>query len=211
LLREPGRLPEADVTRLVVLAAGGLIGLITTGALGIGLTIKWWGTIASGWEAWQGSDGSRIWWTLLALVGGLAIMFLSLQLARTEERTNPLLRRLLYGFNAVLSGLLLLAILVIINLLTYVKWEDFESSSYAILRRLHYLAFINREHDWSRASLYSLSEKSEKILQKLDRPVRVYVVMSTQDELYHPMRALLDNCRAITDQVQVEYVSPTQN
>ena len=41
-------------------------------------------------------------------LAGLLIMFASLQLARTEQRANAVLRRMLYGFNSVFVGLLLL-------------------------------------------------------------------------------------------------------
>src|SRR5260370_18542736 len=59
------------------------------------------------------------------LVGGLALMFASSQLGRSVERTSPNLRRYLYGYNAVLTGLLLLSILAVANVLTYVKWGPF--------------------------------------------------------------------------------------
>ena len=61
-------------------------------------------------EAWQGATWWHLWVCLLALFGGLALMFVSLLPARAVERTDPALRRLLYGYNAVLSGLLMLAI-----------------------------------------------------------------------------------------------------
>lgn len=211
MLHEPGRLAETDMTRLVVLAVGGLIGLATTLVLGLGLTVKWWDTISGGWDAWRGDNGTRVWWTLLAFVGGLALMFISLQLARADERANPLLRRLLYGFNAVLSALLLLAVLVFLNVLTYVPWQDFGKSSYAVLRPLKYLAIVNTQHDWSRASIYSLSDKSENILREIDKPVKIYAVISTDDQFYHPVRALLDNVRAVNNQIEVEYLAPALN
>lgn len=204
MLREAGSLTDADAARLVVLTVGGLTGLATTVVLGIGLTWKWWETVSGGWPAWTGAEGTRLWWVMLAVVSGLLVMFLSLQLARPDERTNPVLRRLLYGYNAILTGLLVFATLLVLNLLTYFKWDESP-------KPWKHLGFVSRTHDWSRGSLYSLSKKSEDILKDLQRTIQVKVVLSTQDHFYPPVRALLDNCQAATDRLQVEYLSPTRN
>src|SRR5207249_7648400 len=120
LSEEIGMFNAADATRLMVLTIGGLSGLVTV--LLIGLTLpyfEWWNVFVGGVESWR-----KEWWrvgiTMLALFGGLALMFASLQLARADERSSPGLRRLLYGYNAVLTGRLVLAILVVLNVSTYI-------------------------------------------------------------------------------------------
>ncbi|HXG10437.1 MAG TPA: GldG family protein [Gemmataceae bacterium] len=196
--REPAaQVSEIEATRLMVLTAGGLAGLVTTVVLGLGLVWQWWPHIAGGWKVWQGEEGWRIWVTVLALVSGLMVMFVSLQLARTETRTSAGLRRLLYGYNAALTGLLLLAILVVLNVLTYLPAKPF--------------SVLSKPYDWTTQSIYSLSPKSENILKSLDRSVRVYVIMRASGELYPRVRALLENCQAVTDRIQVEYLSPEAN
>src|SRR5437868_2536046 len=59
---------------------------------------------------------------LAVLLAGLAIMFVSLQVVRSEERTSAVLRRLVYGYNAVLTGVLLLLILTVVNVLVTLKF-----------------------------------------------------------------------------------------
>src|SRR5262249_45007827 len=116
---EERQMSDREALRLLVLVVGGLVGFIIA-LYGIRLAIKWWATVTGGVEAWQGPEGWRVWVCVLVELAGLAIMFASLLLARTEERSKPLLRRLLYGFNAVLTGLLLLALLVVLNILAYI-------------------------------------------------------------------------------------------
>jgi hypothetical protein len=194
LLAQPARLTPADATRLLILVLGGLGGLLTVLFLGLGLALRWWSTVTGGWEAWQGKEGWHIWVILFAFVGGLAVMFLSLQLARTDERSNSAFRRLLYGYNAVLTGLLLFLILVVLNVLSYIPWGPF--------------AWLNQTFNWSESSIYSLSSKSENVLDGLTKPVKVYVILSQRNEWYRPTRALMDNVRRINPKVQVKYLSP---
>src|SRR5262245_35913970 len=116
LFHEPGEGQELDAARVTVLALGGSIGFSVALASGI-LAYVWWDDLM-GWLGESG-PGKNAWHGAVAfgaLVGGLLLMFASLQLARTEERSNPSLRRLLYGYNAVLAGLLVVAILVVMNI-----------------------------------------------------------------------------------------------
>ncbi|HEX5269912.1 MAG TPA: hypothetical protein VFW33_05475, partial [Gemmataceae bacterium] len=115
----PG-LSGRDAARLLALILGGAFGLaVTVGA--IWQTKPWWEYVSGGTEVWQ--DPKKGWhlWLLAALyVVGLAVMFFSFLIGRGEESDSPTLRRLLYGYNAVLTGLLLLGILVAINVLSYI-------------------------------------------------------------------------------------------
>src|SRR6516225_3076910 len=78
-LRQTGTMSEVDATRLLVLAMGGLLGLNLL-IVSLAVLFQWWQFIAGGLEAWQGSDGWRVWVFLFLLLGGLAIIFFSLQL-----------------------------------------------------------------------------------------------------------------------------------
>jgi hypothetical protein len=191
----PSKVSAADSSRLLILFVGGISGFLTVVFLGIGLAFKWWTTVTGGWEAWQGKEGWHVWVILTAFVGGLAIMFFSLQLARADERSNATFRKLLYGYNAVLTGLLLVLILVIVNILAYIPWGPF--------------AWLNQTFNWSESSIYSLSSKSENILDALTKPVKVYVILSQNEQaLYRPTHALMDNARAINKMIQAKYLSP---
>jgi hypothetical protein len=194
LIAESERDGSPENMRLLILAIGGLFGFITVLFLGFGLVFKWWDTITGGWETWQGKDGWRIWACLLAIVGGLILMFISLQLARGDEHGSAGVRRLLYGYNTVLSGLLVLLILIVVNVLGYIPWGPF--------------AWLNTTYPWAKSSIYSLSPQSDKILDSLDKPLTIYVIMPKNDQFYHDMKALLDNCREVRSSIQVRYLSP---
>jgi len=53
-----------------------------------------------------------------------------------------------------------------------------------------------------------LSSQSEKILQGLDKPLKVYVIVPEIAEWNRPIHALLDNCRSVQANIQVKYLSP---
>ncbi len=180
---------------------GGLTGLITVIILGLGLVGQWYTFFLGGWKEWQGPEGlGRIWLTALAWLGGLALMTASLQLASPDVHSRPWLRRLSYASHAVLNGLMLLVILLTLNLLTYVPWNTYK-------KPWQYLTFLDARYDWTRQNIYSLGSKSENILKGLDRPVRVHVIMPTSDHpLTHDIRALLDNCQAVSSKIKVEYL-----
>jgi hypothetical protein len=187
LLRSQDGFPEPDTTRLLVLAVGGLTGLVVS-VTGLVLAWQWWDVYLAWLKGEEGAGGWKMWVSLGALFGGLAVMFAGLQLARTEERSNATLRRLLYGYNAFLAALLLLAVLAVGNVLAYVKFAT--------------------PVDFTASSMYTLSSRSRNLLEGLDKPTRIYVLLTTGDLLQQEMQTLLTNCREVNDKIQVEYVSP---
>src|SRR6516225_377585 len=135
---------EPNTTRSLVLTVAGLAGLIIS-AMGLVLAWQWWDVYLAWLKSEPGKEGWKMWLSLVAFFGGLAIMFAGLQLARTEERSNPVFRRLLYGYNTVLTTLLVLAILLVVNVLVYMNFAT------AV--------------DFTSANLYSLSSRSKNILK----------------------------------------------
>src|SRR5262249_31514427 len=122
-----------ETTRVLVLLAGGFAGLCTT-LLGIFVCWQVWDTLVSWVNAEAGGERKSLTLiaALFAFVSGLALMFASLQLARSEERSNPTLRRMFYGYNAVLSGILLLIILIVLNVFVSLRFPatvDFTAGS----------------------------------------------------------------------------------
>src|SRR6185295_4094107 len=67
--------------------------------------------------------------------------------------------------------------------------------------------------DWTSTALYSLSEKSEKVLKGLDRDVQIVVLLSPQKQqgLFGPTRELLDRYAAASRRLKVRYVDPERN
>lgn len=189
LLRLPGREREIDLARMLVLVVGGLIGLllVLTSAL---LVYHWW-DVFNGLKTLQGAESWRVWVAAIVLLAGLAGMFAALQVARSEERASVTLRRLVYGYNAVLTGVLLLAVLTVINVLAYVH--------------------LSKPYDWTSQSIYSLSSRSENVLVNLKKPTKIYAILSYGGEPQRRVQALLENCQAVNPKVQLEYLSPDLN
>jgi hypothetical protein len=192
--RTPLRLSED--TAPFVLLVGSLLGMALL-VIGLILTVRAWGIVVGGIEEWH-----KNWWRLLlcelAIFGGLAVMFVALQMARSEERTNPSMRRLLYGYNAVLTCLLLVTILGHLNVLAYLPLRPFN--------------YVNATYDWTEATLYTLSPESKAFLEKLDQPVKVYVMIPAGDDFLHrEVDTLMDNCRRVTNKIEVEELSPDQS
>src|SRR5579862_3158053 len=101
MAREGGRLPDVDALRLMALGLGGAGGFATA-LFGLALPlIQYRDELKGGLQAWHDSRWPLT-WSALAFVGGLALMFVGLLQARAYERTQPALRRLLHGYNAVL-------------------------------------------------------------------------------------------------------------
>ncbi|CAN5396182.1 hypothetical protein BH10PLA2_BH10PLA2_03030 [soil metagenome] len=194
LVGESAWLPARDFVRLQVLILGGVLGSLTVIFLGLGLTYNWWDTLAGGWQVWQGKEGWRLWVVLLALVAGLAIMFLSLQFCRGDKQSSAIFRRLIYAYNAILSVWLLLLVLVVVNVLVYIPWGP--------------LRWFNTTNYWAKSSMYGLSPKSENILEGINQPLKVYVLWPRNGEWYPELRVLMDNSRQFAKDMQVEYLSP---
>jgi hypothetical protein len=198
LSEETGAWTAPDATRLMILTIGGCTGLATVLLLGLALPyFEWWNVFIGGVESWR-----KEWWrigiTMLALFGGLALMFASLQLARADERSSPGLRRLLYGYNAVLTGLLVLAILIVLNVLTYVPLPAWGN-------------FFSKPGDWTASSLYTLSPASKNLLASIDQPLKIYVLLPKTGRnrpLYDEVENLMGNCLAANRRLEVEYVPP---
>ena len=186
-LRDPGRYPEPDATRLFVLGFAAFNGLVLA-ILGVGLAAHWWDKHLEWLRGEPGPDIWKVYASLFAVFGGLAIMFIGLQAGRGQEHADPILRRLLYGYNTVLGAILLLAILVLLNGLAYAR--------------------LSAPIDFTGSSMYTLSSRSRSILQGLDKPTKIYVIMMPQSGLRIEIQTLLDNCRDINNKIQVEYLDP---
>lgn len=90
------------------------------------------------------------------------------------------------------AGILLVALLL--GIVNYFGWK------------------YHKRFDWTSTALYSLSEKSEKVLKGLDRDVEVVVLLSAQKQgLYGPTRELLDRYAAASRRLKVRFVDPERN
>lgn len=156
------QLSEVDKVRALLMGLGGLAGFAT---FAFGLALPWTTfkeVFSGGVSSWRANPRALA-WTGAAVFGGLILMFASLQLARGVERTSGAMRRMLYGFNAVLGTLLLLAILGLVNVLAYVSVAPF--------------SYAKENFDWTASGIYSLSPATRSMLTDLKQPVKVYVLL----------------------------------
>lgn len=185
-------LVDRDVPAPFLLAGvGGLFG-ITIFALGMGYAYFWWdvvpGGLVSGREAWKGGPTWQHWRPYIALgliIAGLLVTFFSLVAVRSEERNYPGLRRMIYGFNTVLTGLLVFAVLGATNVMAffYVQQGGLDPS------------------DWTETQVYSVSQESRRILEGLDKPVKIYVLLSPGEALGADVRMLIANFKNASKQI----------
>jgi hypothetical protein len=183
--------PEGESAQLLALGVGGAFGFALALET-IARAYVWWEYLSGGLEVWQGKEGWRLW--LMAGTGVVAciIMFGSLLLARTEEQANPLLRRLLYGYNAVLTGFLLLLILILLNLLVY--------------------NYVTTIADYTQNKIYTLNPKSQEILKGLKKPVTVIALVdSLTSNRTKELKDLDENARRVTDKIHFEYYARDRN
>ncbi|HEV7672182.1 MAG TPA: GldG family protein [Thermoanaerobaculia bacterium] len=84
----------------------------------------------------------------------------------------------------------------------------------ALLGIVNYFGWkYHQRFDWTSTALYSLSEKSEKVLKGLDRDVEIVVLLSPQRQqaLYGPTHELLDRYAAASRRLKVRFVDPERN
>ncbi len=183
---------SAQTMRLFVLMTGGLAGLAVT-LLAIIRAWTWRSVMLGGLAQWRGAEAWKIWLCIYLGLIGLLVMFGCFLFARTDIRTNPVLRRVLYGYNAVLNGLLLLLALVVLNIVVYVAYP---------------LTF-----NWTESQgIYALSPKSVDILEKIKEPTTIHVLLDqSQYPNFKDVKALLENCTALTDKLTINYLSPDKD
>jgi hypothetical protein len=167
-------------TAYLILLVGGFCGGLLAFAGIIG-SYWWWGPFL----AWL-RDGERekLWQPLLGiagLLGGLALMFATFQAARRFERVDVTLRRVLYGYNAFLTGFLLLLLLVVVNVFVQVRYP--------------------LPYDTTEGGFYSLSEKTKQYVSALENSVVVYMVFDPDDQntmaAYQGMKTILAEMAAL--------------
>ncbi len=78
--------------------------------------------------------------------------------------------------------------------------------------QLNYLSYRHYERwDWTEHDLYTLSDRSKAVLEQLDQPVELYILMSEQDPSFRDLQNLLERYRTETDRLDVQYVDPDRD
>lgn len=114
-------------------------------------------------------------------------------MAGSEQTTKPSATgggRAIRGSNAAVSLIVGAAILVMANFL--------------LMR--HYV-----RADWTSSGMYTLSDKTEKIVKGLAADVSLHVLWSQGDEFYPDVKEVLDGYSALSPRVKVEVIDPDRN
>jgi hypothetical protein len=190
------RVAEADQLRILALVLGGAGGFATA-LFGLALPIfQYREELRGGLQAWR-ENRWPLTWSALAFVGGLVLMFLGFMQARAFERTQPALRRLVHGYNAVLGALLLLCVLALVNVLPYSPvWP---------------LSLLGKPLDMTRTGDFTLKPATASMLASLDKPLRIYVLLADRDTLDEETAMLLEQARAANGLIAWETVSRDLN
>lgn len=98
-------------------------------------------------------------------------------------------RRALGRVNLWTAGLLLAAIIGMVNYLSYRHYDRW---------------------DWTSTHQYTLSERTKKVIAELSQPVDIYVFLSDHYRNFSDVRELLQRYRAASSRVQVHYVDPDE-
>jgi len=78
-----------------------------------------------------------------------------------------------------------------------------------VLAMGNYLSFRHYARwDWTRQSIFTLSDRSARIARGLDRPVDIYVLMSTAESNFNDVKELLDRYRAASSKIVLHFVDP---
>ncbi|MSU77211.1 MAG: hypothetical protein EXS16_03845 [Gemmataceae bacterium] len=179
---------DESSVRFFVLIFGGLTGL-NLFVLSAGLAYLWRDDVAGGETAWHGENNWRLWLCAYTMIAGLVTMMVSLNLAKTDVRHNAGLRRAMYGYNAILQGLLLLGILIVLNFIVAKKYPF--------------------TYDWTKTrGAYALSESGQNLVKGLKKEINLLVLMAQTHPAHKDTKILLDNCKALNNKFKVNYISP---
>lgn len=175
--------------RMTLLSVVGIVGAATF-LLGLVLLYQWGDIVTRLLREGDRTEAWKVFVAILAVVGGLAVMFLGLQAVRADERKVAGIRRAVYGFNAFLTGFLLLAVLIVANVIITLKFPGVI--------------------DTTKSGVYSISDRSKQILNDLDRPTKVFLIMDREDVTYADMHSLLMISQQHNPKLQVENLSQMQ-
>jgi len=193
LLRPRDDFPMTEQLRMTFLALGGVAGfLIASCGLIVPFT-HYSPEFAGGLAEWN-KNQAVVWGCTAAVLGGLVLMFASLLLARSVERTNMLMRRLLYGYNAVLASFLLFTVLLLVNVLGYSPLPAFGA--------------LKQTYDWTANQVFSISDATRSQLAAVKKPVRVILLLPGRSRILPAMETLLRNCEAVQPDLTYEAHDP---
>ncbi len=191
-------LPKPTVTqqrteaRMILLAVGGLLGFAMI-VCGLFYFYLWGESLTKLLDRGERKELLFVAVPFLMIIVGAGLTFLAVQPARTEERNNSTLRKLVYGTNFGLGTMMLLVVLMVANVVVALK--------------------VPNKLDTTETGFYSLSESSKKFLEKLTETVNLYVILPNSEEReVNDIRQFAMNAQDVSDgKVTTRFISPVSN
>ncbi|HJL20256.1 MAG TPA: GldG family protein [Sandaracinaceae bacterium LLY-WYZ-13_1] len=78
--------------------------------------------------------------------------------------------------------------------------------------QLNYLSYRHYERwDWTAHDIYTLSDRTKAVLDELERPVEIWILLSEAEPEFGELRNLLGRYRAESDRITLHYVDPDRD
>lgn len=82
----------------------------------------------------------------------------------------------------------------------------------ALAFQLNYLSFRHYERwDWTEHSIYTLSDRTQVVLDELDADVEMWILLSEAEPEFGELRNLIGRYQAESDRIDVHYVDPDRD
>ncbi len=178
--------------RLAVLVLGSAVGaaLIAAGAF---YFYQWNGSLVKWLDQGELSEAKWIGGPLMVVVLGGALMFVSAQPARAEERNNAGVRQFIYGSNFGLTVLMLFVVLIIANVVVALR--------------------VPNKLDTTSTGFYTLNPQTKLLVEGLDQPLHAYAIFQDSgDAVTEDTKQLLSKCQdANPGKFRATFLSPGLN
>ena len=196
LVAAPPKLKEEEQrtqARLVALVLGSAVGaaLVAAGAF---YFYVWSESLVKWLDKGEFQEARWVLIPLLMVVAGGALMFVSSQPARAEERNNSSVRQYIYGSNFGLTILMVFVVLVIANAVVALR--------------------VPNKLDVTATGFYSLSPQTKQLVEGLEQPVHAYAIFQSSgaDQVTEDTKQLLEKCRDTNPaKFRVTNLSPALN
>lgn len=77
------------------------------------------------------------------------------------------------------------------------------------------LNYLSSQHykrwDWTSDKLFTLSERSQQVLEDLDQNIQVYVFLARGEEDFADIETLLEEYKAVTPRLEIEWIDPDRD
>lgn len=176
--------------------------------------INWWGHMED-WSKGIVDSGHIVYYlTVMGLFLFTSVRTLELRILRPLEAFWFLMLLLFFPI-----ALILLVILKKKLWEEKVRFSRILNSSAQILLMLLLVGMVNyisirhyHRFDWTKGKVFTLSDRTKKVIQSLPTTVDIYVFLSQTSDLYPEVKRLLENYLSIAKgKIRVEYVDPDLN